>query len=225
MAQNYSLVEATHHFKSTPWCTALLERPGVITFIPTSRFPEDPTGYSPTQDQLFRKTFNNADTVPHCIGFYQDPNSDIEPSPSTQLGPSSQLGPRLLINSASLIFDLRPGVNGYNGTAHGGFIGSLIDEAMGSLILINHQVQTHDKAQGRRLPRGVVDLNNARFFTASMNVRFLKPLPTPGTVVVTASLSKIEGRKMSLDVTIKDKSQVEFARCDGLWISLPEGKI
>ncbi|KAI1652286.1 HotDog domain-containing protein [Daldinia loculata] len=228
MEQNSSLAEATHHFKSTPWCAALLERPGVITFTPTSRLLEDPTGNSPTQDQLFRKTLNNADTVPHCIGFYHDPvssNLDIEENPSTSLIPSSQLGPKLLINSASLIFDLCPGVNGYNGTAHGGFISSLIDEAMGSLIFINHQVQTREEAQGRRLPRGVLDLNNVRFFTASMTVRFLKPLPTPQTVVVTASLNRIEGRKMSLDVTVKDKHQVEFARCDGLWMSLPKEKM
>ncbi|KAI1653681.1 HotDog domain-containing protein [Daldinia decipiens] len=228
MEQNYSLVEATHHFKSIPWCVALLERPGVITFTPTSRLPEDPTGHSPTQDQLFRKTLNNADTVPHCIGFYQDPVSsdlDIEESPSASLGSSSQLSPKLFINSAPLIFDLCPGVNGYNGTAQGGFISSLIDEAMGNLIFTNYQVQGREEAQGRRLPRGVLNLNNARFFTASMTVRFLKHLPTPQTVVVTASLNRIEGRKMSLDVTVKNKHQVEFARCDGLWMSLPKEKM
>ncbi|KAI1376170.1 HotDog domain-containing protein [Hypoxylon crocopeplum] len=226
--KNSSLSEAAHHFKSIPWYATLLERPGVLTFTPTSRLPEDLTGHSPTQDQLFRKTLNNTDTVPHCIGFYQDPfssNLEIQGSPSSSSGSSSQLGSKLLVNSASLIFDLCPGVNGFNGTAHGGLISSLVDEAMGSLIFINHQVQTREQAQGRRLPRDVLDLNNSRFFTASMTVRFLKPIPTPQTVVVTASLNRIEGRKMSLDVTVKGKHQVEFARCDGLWMSLPKGKM
>ncbi|OIW28190.1 hypothetical protein CONLIGDRAFT_465550 [Coniochaeta ligniaria NRRL 30616] len=209
----------THHYNSIPWCAALLGRPDVIEFIPTSRLLEDAAGHSPTQDQLFRKTLNNNDSIPHCIGFYRDPFS------SNSSDPSSQPIPRLLIKSCSLIYDLCPGVNGFNGTAHGGLISSLMDEAMGSLIFINHQVQTREEAQGRRLPQDVLDLNNVRFFTASMTVRFLKPLYTPQTVVVTASFNKIEGRKMSLDVTVEGKDQTAFAKCDGLWMSLPSRKL
>ncbi|KAH8912179.1 hypothetical protein BR93DRAFT_63947 [Coniochaeta sp. PMI_546] len=213
------LAHVAQHYNSIPWCAALLGRPHVIPFIPTSRLLDDAAGHSPTQDQLFRKTLNKNDSIPYCIGFYQDPFS---PTSSAQ---ASQPGPKLLVKSCSVIFDLHPGVNGYNGTAHGGLITSLIDEAMGSLIFINHQVQTQEEAKGRRLPPDVMDLNNIRFFTASMAVRFLKPLPTPQTVVVTASLNKIEGRKMSLDVTVEDKHHAAFAKCDGMWMSLPKGKM
>ncbi|KAH8600720.1 HotDog domain-containing protein [Bisporella sp. PMI_857] len=225
MDQSLSSSRAIAHFKSIPWCSALLEQPGAVIFTPTARLQEDAFGRSPTQDQLFRKTLKNHDTVPHCIGFYQDPAlSDSQLDRRAPLVALSQLEPTLLIKSSSLMFDLRRGVNGYNGSAHGGFIASIMDEAMGSLIFVNHEFQKQNETRGH-YPQDILDLNNIRFFTASMTVRLRKPLPTPQSVIVTASLGRIDGRKMFLEVTVKGERGEEFANCDGLWISLQKEKL
>ncbi|KAK3938953.1 HotDog domain-containing protein [Diplogelasinospora grovesii] len=224
MSRGSSVPTAAQFFKSIPWCADLLSRPDVVPFIPTCRLEGEDAVRARTQDLLFRRSLNNAESVPHCIGFYRDPASATMSTQSTTL--ASPLGtPTLYVNSASLLFDLRPGVNGFNGTAHGGLIASLIDEAMGSLILINHIVQGQHEKEGRSLPPGTLDLNNLRVFTASMNVRFQKPVPTPRIVLVTATFVKTEGRKIFLDVRVEDENGIENARCDGLWLSLPLQKV
>lgn len=219
------------YFKSVPWCTELISAPGVVLFTPTSRQP-DSDAVGATKDQLFRKTLRHGEAVPNCIGFYDDPAvaSSVNDANGTGDGNGSTarpgpITPTLYIKKASLLFDLGPGVAGYNGSAHGGLISSLIDEAMGSLIFVNHVAQAALVRQGGRLPPGTLDLNNTRVFTASMAVRFLKPVPAPGIVVVEARLGSVEGRKISFDVRVRSERGQEFAQCDGLWLSLPLEKV
>lgn len=205
------------HFKTIPWCADIISAQELKEFTPTCRQPHSDAPVA-SRDQLFRKTLNNDDAIPNCIGLYQDPSS---PSASD----SAQDSLTLYIKSATLLFDLGPGVRGYNGSTHGGLIASLIDEAMGSLISINYLTQATLQAKGRRLPPGTLDLNNTRVLTAGMNVRFQKQVPAPGAVAVTASVARIEGRKMSFDVRVHGEGGVEFASCDGLWLSLPLEKM
>lgn len=205
------------HFKTIPWCADIISAQELIEFTPTCRQPHSDAAVA-SRDQLFRKTLNNDDAIPNCIGLYQDPSS-----PSTTS--SAQDGLTLYIKSATLLFDLKPGVRGYSGSTHGGLIASLIDEAMGSLISINHLTQATLQAKGRRLPPGTLDLGNTRVLTAGMNVRFQKQVPAPGAVAVTANVARIEGRKMSFDVRVHGEGGVEYASCDGLWLSLPLEKM
>ncbi|KAI0145183.1 hypothetical protein GGR57DRAFT_306144 [Xylariaceae sp. FL1272] len=123
-----------HTFEEIPWCAALLQQPGVVTFTPAARLPASADGRYPSQDQLFKTTLKTSATVPHYIGFYQSPFEDAE---KTTLLPQASAKPRLLVNSASLLVDLRPGINGFNATAHGGFIACLFDEIMGSLMFVS----------------------------------------------------------------------------------------
>ena len=129
------------YFQSIPWCAVLLEKPGIVPYTPTCRLEPDANGALPTQDQFFRVNLRSSDLIPYAIGFYQDPFSPAIISPSPTLS-----GLRLLIHSSTLMLDLRPGTNGYNGAAHGGLISTLIDEAMGSLIYINHHFYTEVEA-------------------------------------------------------------------------------
>lgn len=205
------------HFKTIPWCAELISAPELVEFTPTCRQAHSDAPVA-SRDQLFRKTLNHDEAIPNCIGLYQVPSD-----PSTAA--SARDGLTLYIESATLLFDLKPGVKGYNGSAHGGLVASMIDEAMGSLISINYLTQATLEAKGQRLPPGTLDLNNTRVFTAGMNVRFQKPVPVPGAVAVTASLARIEGRKISFDVRVKGEGGIEFARCDGLWLSLPLEKM
>ena len=206
------------HFKTIPWCAELISAPELKEFTPTCRQPHSDAPVA-SRDQLFRKTLNHDEAIPNCIGFYQDPTK-LSAAVTTPHD-----SPTLYIKSATLLFDLKDGVKGYNGSAHGGLISSMIDEAMGSLISINYLTQAALESKGRHLPPGTLDLNSTRVFTAGMNVRFQKPVPVPGAVAITARLARIEGRKIAFDVRVTGEGSVEFARCDGLWLSLPLEKM
>ncbi|KAI0401304.1 hypothetical protein F4802DRAFT_433508 [Xylaria palmicola] len=143
-------------FESIPWCAALLRKPEVVTFTPMARLHG-----SPSQDQLFKTSLNTASTVPEYLGFYQNPFSDPDrltlPPPS-----SNQAGPQFLVNRVSLLIDLRPGVNGFNRTAHGGLIASLFDEAMGCLLFQNAVLLREMLAKGATIPDDILNLGQGR---------------------------------------------------------------
>lgn len=209
--------KAEQQFRSIPWCAALLKRPDTVVFTPSARVENADDGLA-SKDQLFRRTLNTSDAAPHCIGFYRDPSQEITPPP---------ISPRLLINSSSLLFDIGPGVNGFHGSAHGGFMAVMMDDAMGSLIYHNHVLQMRKQQEDPewRMPPETIDLAKIHYITAGMDLRYRKPLPTPSVVICTASLRKVEGRKMFMDVTIKDERGTVFTTGNGLWISMPSGKI
>ncbi|KAL2112316.1 hypothetical protein VUR80DRAFT_8003 [Thermomyces stellatus] len=212
----------TEYFKSTPWCNDLISSPYLVLFTPTCRQPEsNETGAS--RDQFFRKSLNHDNAIPHCIGLYHDPTKT--PNGGRSAPEPSREDPELYVKSASLLCDLRPGLNSYNGTAHGGLIATLVDESMGSLILVNHITQAALEEKGHKLPEGTLDLNNTRVLTANMTVRFQKPLPTPSIALVTTTFVKTKGRKLFFDVRVTGEGGREYAQCDGLWISMPLQKI
>ncbi|KAH8883005.1 hypothetical protein GQ53DRAFT_664659 [Thozetella sp. PMI_491] len=218
---------AGSRLEEVPWCADLLSQPGVVTFVPSSRAPQEaPLGMIPTQDQLFRKLLRAPDAIPECIGFYKDTHVSHPDNPDKiSTSHSSDSNKQLHIQSSSLIFDLQPGVNGFNGTAHGGLVAAIIDEAMGNFLLINSAVQQREKRAGP-LPPNLLDLDSVGgFMTAGMNMVLKKTIATPQVVVVTAVLDKIEGKKMLLRVTVEGKDGAEYARCDGLWISFPKHKL
>lgn len=207
------------YFKSIPWCSTFLTRPDIVPYTPTCRLEPDASGHLPTQDQFFRIHLRNTKLIPNCIGFYHDPFSNHRPEEK------EENGLRLLIPSSTLLLDLHPGVNGFNGSAHGGLISTLIDEAMGSLIFINDVVYKQVQSRGRPLPSNALNMNGVAMFTASMNVRFRRPLETPQVVMATATVNKIEGRKIFLDVDVRSRDGVVFATCDGMWMSVPKVKL
>lgn len=208
------------HFRSIPWCAEFLAPPDVVLFTPTSRLEGEGASRAMTQDQLFRRSLNSSDTIPRCLGFFHDTTDQTVAEAASLTQPS-----RLPVESLSIFFDLRPGVNGFNGTAHGGLIASLIDEAMGSMFLVNNVVQALSGMRDGNVPPGIVDLSKMRVFTAGMDVRFQRPVRTPGVVLVTAKFIRIEGRKIFMDVRLRDEEGIENARCDAVWSSRPPEKL
>lgn len=217
-----SLEELTSHFKSTPWCAKILSAPGIIPFPPPSRRDPNqlPTGSTPSQDQLFGRSLDNESGVPQFIGFYQDPFAATDSTSDSIAHPDLPF----LTKSASLIFDLRPGVNGFNATVHGGFIAAMMDEAMGALLFQNDVINREAKAQGL-LPPSAKDFADLGYFTARMNVRLRRPIPTPSMVVVAATLDKVEGRKIFLSVVVRGETDEAYATCEGMWMSISKRKL
>ncbi|KAI4864543.1 HotDog domain-containing protein [Hypoxylon rubiginosum] len=200
--------------KDVPWCAALIHAPGTITFIPQSHVTQDGTEVS-SQDQLFRRTLRNDEAIPDCLGFYQDPQilSDGTASDSP-----------FLLSSSSIMFDLRPGVNGFNGTAHGGLIAALMDESMGAYLYTNDRVYKQKKAEGL-LPVASKGFEDLGFATSRMDIRLLKPIRTPQIVVVTSRLAETDGRKVRFSVDVKGKEGKVYATCDGTWVSFARGRL
>jgi acyl-coenzyme A thioesterase PaaI-like protein len=95
-------------------------------------------------------------------------------------------------------------LNGYPGRAHGGVLATVIDEVMGILLGIN-------KRLGLIATRGDT-------VTAYLNVSYVKPVQTPGTVLVSARFKEVMGRKHFLEATIKDGGGAVLARAEALFI-------
>lgn len=213
-SQEAPLRSLNEHFAAIPWTASLLQAPGTVTCLPASRMgPERaPEAASASYDKLFKHTLDNESAVPHCLGFYQDPVPALSAATASEL-------PDLpfVLRSASLLFDLRPGVNGYNGTAHGGFIAAVMDEAMGSLIFQNGVVNAGAKASGA-LPPDTRDFKGVAFFTARLEVSYRRPIPTPSVVVATASLKGIDRKKVHFQIVVKGEKGEEYAVGEGTWI-------
>ena len=79
------------------------------------------------------------------------------------------------------------------GRCYGGFVGFMLDEGM--VLLVERVVE------------------NARLIiaTGELKIRFLKPVLTPGVVLVRGVLEGIEGRKVRVKGSVEDGTGVVFA--------------
>ncbi|KAH6648065.1 HotDog domain-containing protein [Truncatella angustata] len=204
----------TARLEDVPWCTALIGAPNTVTFVPPSYATKDDVE-PPLLDQLFRRVLRNNEAIPRCLGFYQDP---------IDLSDGAVSGLPFLLTSSSLIFDLRPGVNGFNGTAHGGLIVALMDESMGAYLIMNDKVHKQKKAEGL-LPPSSKGFESMGFVTGRMDTRLLKPIHTPQIVVVTSHLAEVDGRKVHFRVAVTGEQGEVYATCDGTWVSFLRGKL
>jgi acyl-coenzyme A thioesterase PaaI-like protein len=102
------------HFKSIPWCNALLTSPQHVLAATGSRTPKPST-----EDELFAATLRSPRTIPACISFYTRPT-----------------GPDARIEEVTSLLTLEAGLNGYAGVCHGGIIATLLDEVMGLLLTL-----------------------------------------------------------------------------------------
>ncbi|RYP19578.1 hypothetical protein DL765_003305 [Monosporascus sp. GIB2] len=212
-----SLSTLSDHFASIPWCASILKLPGTVTFLPVSRIDPSqlPEDCCPSQDQLFKHTLASETAVPNCLGFYQDP---------TAAPGSEHCDLPFVLPSASLLFDIRSGVNGFNGTAHGGFIAAMMDEAMGTFLFQNDIANREAKAEGV-IPSSAQDFKDVAYVTARINIAYRRPLPTPKTVVVTASLKRLDGRKAYIHVVVKGEAGEEYAVSDAMWVKIQRGSL
>ncbi|KAL2072958.1 hypothetical protein VTL71DRAFT_10282 [Oculimacula yallundae] len=108
------------HFKSIPWCAALLSSKGIIHFaVPDRRSKLDGEG------TLVKETLNSSTTVRACVTYFKLPKRS---KGELKLGESKK-SPFVEI---STLLDLGAGVNSFARTCHGGFIATIFDEVMGT---------------------------------------------------------------------------------------------
>ncbi|TVY12580.1 hypothetical protein LARI1_G009583, partial [Lachnellula arida] len=203
-------------FHSIPWCHALLTHPSILhTSIP------DRTPIATTEASLVRETLNTSRTVKACVTFlrYVKPaltsassgngigsgkedkeakemERDKEAAIEREMEARGEGKENPFLEYGALV-DLGDGVNGYAGTAHGGFFGVVLDEVM----------STAANAQAKH-----------GAFTAALTVRFKKPLYTPSVVVVRGRVVEKKGRKLSVKGSFADGEGNVLAEADGVWV-------
>ncbi|KUJ09081.1 uncharacterized protein LY89DRAFT_690623 [Mollisia scopiformis] len=175
-------------------------------------------------------------SIPWCADLLSNPNLIIEPMESRNLKPSTEdaffaetLQTKSTLSSG-LIFYTRPSssdrihklnalmtlgyaVNGYPKIAHGGLVATIMDESMG-LLLHENKV------------RGALD-GVGNTVTAYLNVSYVKAVPTPSTVLITAELKEVVGRKYFVHATVKDPGGEVLTRAEALFIGVkkPDEKL
>lgn len=207
------------YFRQIPWCQKLIDDPGVAVFSLT--FQDNPANRE-SKDTMFTKTLQNQTTIPHTLGLH--PVYTPARLPATASA-SSEIAKRLLIPSASFLFDLHTGLNGFHGGVHGGVTALLIDEAMGNLIWLNHVTNEDLRKQGKALPEDALDMQKLGFMTTGINVRLQRPIKTPQVVLVKSEFVRMEGKKMFLRNVVLDSTGAQCAQSEGLWIAFPLQKL
>ena len=186
--------EERDFFLSTPWCAELLNDPDFVPRPTPSRKHK-----STTEDALFAQTLKTGDTISAVTSFYRKPTP----------GDTHVKEVRMLVS-------MEYGVNGWEHMAHGGIIGAILDEAMGSLASINSQLQ-------KRFQNGDDGQPLSDMVTAYLKVTYLKPVVTPQIVLVTANLREIRGTKHYIDGEMKDPDKNVLAKAESLWLGLRKG--
>ncbi|RYP78424.1 hypothetical protein DL771_000609 [Monosporascus sp. 5C6A] len=104
---------------------------------------------------------------------------------------------------------LGEGVGGFPGVLHGGVTTAVFDEVLGMIVDLNHE-------------RGVF---HDMFMTGYLNTSFVRPVPVPGTVLVTAKLVELGERKMLVAGTMQDENETVLAKAEALFVRVGAWKL
>jgi len=187
------------------------------------------TATSGTEENLFRG-------IPWCQPTLNDNTFAVEPTISrtfhTQTNENALLA-RTLFDSSTIqgwcslfrrpshssrnakdecrtLLALRPGLDGYPGVCHGGITATVLDEIMSILVAVCRDSQ------------GLEPDN----LTADLRVRYLRPVPTPSVVLVTAKVRDVQKeRKYFVDAEMVDEHGVVLAKGEGLFIQKPVARL
>ena len=174
------------YFKNIQWCAALFSNPDYVSIpMPSRSFKQS------TEDALVAETLKTRTTIPAMSMLYKKP-------------PAGQT----LITQACILVALEHGINGYPGVAHGGFLGVLIDEAMGQLFTVNKDAKD-EMGQGP---------GSDSLVTASLKIDYKKAVLTPQVIMVTAAMGEIKSPKIWQTATITDGNGALLAKAEALWI-------
>jgi acyl-coenzyme A thioesterase PaaI-like protein len=116
--------------------------------------------------------------------------------------------PQRHIESVTTLFELGTGLTGNPDILHGGATMAMVDEAMGALIEVNAAFGKDAEAF-----RGVS-------VTASLEIKFLQPIPTGRAVVATSWIEGTERRKTRVRCEVRDEAGEELARVSSTWVAL-----
>ncbi|KAK5193922.1 hypothetical protein LTR99_005848 [Exophiala xenobiotica] len=92
------------------------------------------------------------------------------------------------------------GMNAHPNLLHGGVIATILDSTMGNIV-------------AQQMPE------LQPLFTVNLNVSYKKPVPTPGTIMVRAQITKVhDSRKVWLSGVVENGTGDVHATAEGLWL-------
>ncbi|KAJ5682297.1 hypothetical protein N7462_005462 [Penicillium macrosclerotiorum] len=187
-------------FQSIPWVSKLLQDDSFVTISIASRQVK-----TTSEDSLFSTTIKSDNTLAACLTQYRRPPQP--PSDSVQSAPSPKGA-----EGFRMFFILGSDMNGYPGILHGGMVATLLDECTGLLLSIRGDVGDASQRNADSDPGPV---------TAYLNTKFLRPVRTPGVIVVEAQLKEAkEDRKWKIDGEIRDSQDQILATAESLYVRI-----
>lgn len=192
-----SIEASLAHFRTIPWiANPHLSDPTfqVVTTNASRTSTQPGNGHT-----LTGETWNTEKTITHLITMYR-------PGPPSPSG----LQPPLVTENADgdapaelrRFYTFGTGLNAHPNLLHGGVIATILDSAMGNVIW--QAIQPRSKAPT---------------FTVNLNITYKKPVSTPGSVMVRATLVRVEGRKIWVSGTVEGEDGVVHASAEGMWLT------
>lgn len=167
-------------FLRIPWIASQINRPGVVCKAPNSRQPK-----ASTEDSLWAEVLKDPRTIRSCICFYKRPAAGVDH-----------------VEEVSTAMTLGNGMNGHPAILHGGITATMLDESMGMYQSINHELSHMAKVKCGKA-EGELPTDEFAGFTAELKVKYLRPVQTPGNLIVSVRRVKREGRKEWLIAELK----------------------
>lgn len=94
------------------------------------------------------------------------------------------------------------GMNGHPAILHGGITATMLDESMGVYQSVNQELAHMAKVKCGKA-EGELPPSSLAAFTAELKIKYLRPVQTPGNLIVTVRRVKKEGRKEWLVAELK----------------------
>ena len=182
-------------FQSIPWCAKLLADPDFSIAPTRSRSPK-----ASTEDSFFAETLQTDKTIRACLSLFSKASSKTSSEASSETS-SKDSSPK--IQQVHTLISLGTGINGYPNIAHGGFVATLLDQAMGILMEEN-----------------MYNGSGKHVVTAYLNIKYSRPVLTPGVVLVTAAYTKVEPRKQFMRATMEDGEGTVYAKAEALFVEI-----
>ncbi|KAL9594907.1 MAG: hypothetical protein Q9219_006762 [cf. Caloplaca sp. 3 TL-2023] len=163
-------------------------------FYPLPSSSRDPK--DSTEDSLFATTLNSKSTVAawQCSG--------RKPTPPDMT----------VTKEVRILASLGTELNSYANVLHGGFEGVLAEEASSVLEMSN------------KTRKDCLEAYAEDGLTASLSVKFIKPIYTPQVVLISAAYVKVEGNKRFQHIEIKNAEGGLLATAEILYVRPPPGK-
>ncbi|KDN65154.1 putative thioesterase superfamily protein [Colletotrichum sublineola] len=193
------------HFQTIPWVAEELSEPDIVIREPASRvFDPDLRAF-----EFWSSTLHSAATIPFFIGAYHLPSKPNAQTLNAEDADDRTIGPPY-ITRVRFFLTLGRGVSTIDKSlCHGGVVAAILDECAGAICWAN-------KAHGflEFLPQ----------VTQSLNISYLKPVPTMSTIAVTALLEKVEGAKLVVGLVLANEAGTALAKAEAVFISIKRRK-
>ncbi|KAF5973646.1 thioesterase superfamily member 4 [Fusarium bulbicola] len=177
------------HFLKLPWCAETLTAPDIKLLHEI----QNPLGSVMNRGAFANGILAIPDGVRAQLAYFHQ-----KPQESRPIGAPF---PELCV-----MYDIGPGVAGWAGRGHGGFLSYLFDTVAGWLALLN----THHAGKVQGTPQ----MGEPTTMRARLEVNYRKPMVLDGVFIVTATIKQLEGKKMYVDLKMENESrQICYFSC------------